>query len=345
MTQQAAFSIVGNAIEQGPIPGAIAALGTAEETNVQCFGLEMPGGAAVEQDTWYDLASLTKVLATATLTLQWIAEGRLDPAAPLREYLPETAWMQEPPSLADATILDLATHTSGLPAWEPLYTLGLPRATLFARVLHMRPVESRGRIVYSDFGFLILGHLLERLSGAPLSELTDDLFDRLGLGDDLRFGPVEGKGKVAATEECPWRGRLLRGEVHDENAFALGGVAGHAGLFGTVRGVTGFARALLAGRVHSPAVLAYLSQPLAIQQTSSLRRRGFGWALKSAGWSGGDLCGERTIGHAGFTGTGLWIDLERGRFSALLTNRVCPSRHTDTGIDRLRRTFNHAAFA
>jgi CubicO group peptidase (beta-lactamase class C family) len=136
---------------------------------------------------------------------------------------------------------------------------------------------------------------------------------------------------------------MLRGEVHDENASAFGGVAGHAGLFATLRGVCGYARALLNCRLHPPAVLAYLSQEHARSDPPDHERRGFGWILMHPGWSGGDLMSTRSIGHTGFTGTGLWIDLERGRYTVLLTNRVHPSRHVESNIVGLRRAFNHAA--
>ena len=150
--------------------------------------------------------------------------------------------MQTRPNLGDATVLQLATHTSGLPAWQPLYTLGLPRATLVAHVLHTPLERPPGTIVYSDLGIIVLGHILERLSGRGLDELAAELFPKLGLDQALGFAVPDGAA-VASTEQCPWRARLLRGEVHDENASALGGVAPHAGLFGTLEGVSGYARA------------------------------------------------------------------------------------------------------
>ena len=170
------------------------------------------------------------------------------------------------------------------------------------------------------------------------------MFARVGLDGALGFGPPAG-APIAPTEQCPWRGRMLRGEVHDENAAALGGVSGHAGLFGTLRGVAGYVRALLECRLQSSAVLSYLSQEHARAAPPDLERRGFGWALMHPGWSGGDLMSQCSIGHTGFTGTGVWIDLERGRYSALLTNRVHPSRHLETNIVGLRRAFNHVAHA
>jgi len=335
VSAEAAFAVVERAITRGPIPGAAAAV----DEEVACFGVVEPGGAAVAQATWYDLASLTKVLVTVPLCLDAMACGRLDPLAPLREVLPEVAWLQPPPNLGDATILELATHTSGLAAWQPLYTLGLDRETHFARLLQAELVRAPGTIEYSDLGFLILGHVLERLYGERLDVLATRLFERLGLNAQLAFKPPD-HATVAPTERCPWRDRLIRGEVHDENASALGGVAGHAGLFGTLEGIRGYAKALLNGCLHARPVVEYLSREHARSDTE---RRGFGWVLMSPGWSGGDFLPAHSIGHTGFTGTGLWLDLEHMHSTVLLTNRVYPSRHVESGIVRLRRAFNHAA--
>jgi CubicO group peptidase (beta-lactamase class C family) len=335
----AAFEVLEHAIAAGPIPGAAAAI----DDRLECFGLLEPDGEPVTPDTWYDLASLTKVLCTVPLCLEQIQAGRLDPHAPLRDVLPEIAWLQERPNLGDATVLQLATHTSGLPAWQPLYTLGLDRDTLLARLLHTRLERPPGEIVYSDLGFVLLGYVLERQCQTALDVLAARLFARLGLDHALAYR-VDAGVLMAPTELCPWRGRLLRGEVHDENASALGGVSGHAGLFGTLRGVNGFASALLDGRVHPWVLVEYLCQAHA-QREGGGERRGFGWMLMHPGWSGGDLMSQRSVGHTGFTGTGVWIDLERGRSSVLLTNRVFPSRHVESGIIGLRRAFNHAAHA
>src|ERR1051326_5173811 len=222
------FAPVEQAIERGPIPGAAVAIGTRESERMACFGRTEGSGAAVTPDTWYDLASLTKVLCTTPLVLAAIAAGRLDPRTPLRHLVPEIAWLQPSPNLGDATVLQLATHTSGLVAWQPLYTLGLDRATHFARLLHSPLGGEPGRIVYSDPGFMLLGYILERLYGEPLNLLARGLFARVDLEEHLGFGAPEG-APVAPTEVCPWRGRLLRGEVHDENAAAFGGVSGPAG--------------------------------------------------------------------------------------------------------------------
>jgi CubicO group peptidase (beta-lactamase class C family) len=339
---ESGFAPVERAIAHGPITGAAAAIGDRAGERMACFGRTETDGAAVTPDTWYDLASLTKVLCTTPLILDAIVAGFLEPLAPVRVVLPEVAWLQPTPNLGDATLLQLITHTSGLPAWQPLYTLGLDRQTLLARVLHTPLEQPPGRFVYSDLGFILLGYILERVFQQPLEAQARALFARIGLEEHIAFAVPAG-APVAPTEVCPWRRRLLRGEVHDENASALGGVSGHAGLFATLRGVCGYARALVSCRLHSSAVLEYASREHARAEPPEDVRRGFGWSLTSPGWSGGDLISWHSVGHTGFTGTGLWIDLERGRYTVLLTNRVHPSRHTDSGIDNLRRAFNHAA--
>ena len=340
----AAFGPLERAIGCGPIPGAAAAIGDRGNERLACFGRTEADGPAVTPDTWYDLASLTKVLCTVPLLLDALALGRLDPQAPLRDILPESAWLQERPNLGEATVLQLVTHTSGLAAWQPLYTLGLNRGTLTAHLLHTRLEHAPGRIVYSDLGFMLLGYVLERLHETPLDVLARGLFARVGLDDALSFhAPAD--APIAPTERCPWRSRVLRGEVHDENAAAFGGVAGHAGLFGTLRGVCGFVRALLDCRLLPAAVLEYASEEHARAEPPQRERRAFGWVLAHPGWSGGDLMSSRSIGHTGFTGTGVWIDLERGRYSVLLTNSVHPSRHVASNIVGLRRAFNNAAHA
>jgi CubicO group peptidase (beta-lactamase class C family) len=321
-----AFGVVERAIAAGPIPGAAAAIGTlADHEQHACFGLLEPDGPAVTPDTWYDLASLTKVLVTVPLCLEALAAGRLDPQAPLRDLLPEVAWLQERPNLGDARVLDLATHTSGLPAWQPLYTTGLDRSTAFARLLHTPLAGPPGPIVYSDLGFLILGHLLERLEGERLDVLAKRLFTRLGLQDALAFAPPPG-ALVAPTERCPWRQRLLRGEVHDENAWALGGVAGHAGLFSTARDLAVFCRALLAGGAYGP---ARILGPDFVELL--LTPPGLGFAVDQP-WFMGELAGHGAAGHTGFTGTSLVIDPRTDTFLVLLANRVHPRRRpADSG--------------
>ena len=182
-----------------------------------------------------------------------------------------------------------------------------------------------GPPVYSDINFILLGIAIERITGAPLSA---------GLvGKGLSYGPPP--GPAVATESCTWRGRVVKGEVHDENCFAMGGQTGHAGLFGTVAGVLDFARGLLDGSGASAAMLTAI-------RTRVTDHRTCGWERRFDSWPGGDACSDDTIGHTGFTGTGLWIDFARGLAWTLLTNRVHPTRHRDTGIVALRKTTGDA---
>jgi CubicO group peptidase (beta-lactamase class C family) len=177
-----------------------------------------------------------------------------------------------------------------------------------------------GPSVYSDINFILLGILIERLTGRPLAEQP--------LPPGFTFAPDP--DRCAATEQCTWRGRVMRGQVHDENAYALGGPSGHAGLFGGVDAILDFAGRLLDGSLLPPALLDEMARPVGAT-------RALGWEVRHPGWSGGDACPPGTLGHTGFTGTGLWIDRAGGRAWTLLTNRVHPSRHVETGIAPLRR--------
>ena len=183
----------------------------------------------------------------------------------------------------------------------------------------LQRVWTPGPPVYSDINFILLGIAIERLTGKKLNELAPDGFS---YGAD--------PASSAATERCTWRGRVMRGEVHDENAYALGGASGHAGLFGTADALLDFAASLMAGTLLSSAGVTEL-------RTRQTPTRSLGWEMAYHGWSGGDACAPTVIGHTGFTGTGLWIDRDNARAWTLLTNRVHPSRHVETGIQELRR--------
>lgn len=302
----------------GQIPGAVLGIvTTAGDRAVRVLGQAQcePTSVAMRRGTWFDLASLTKVLFTTPTILRLVADGRiaLDDALvvaipDLRQYDPQAAERQ-------LTFRQCLGHQTHLPAVEPLYTYGQDPATLRAFILQR--VWQAGPPVYSDINFMLLGIAIERLTGRPIGEQS------LPLG--LTFQPAP--DETAATERCTWRGRVMRGEVHDENAFALGGAAGHAGLFGTIDGVLDAALGLL--RDDEPG--------LAGVRTKQSATRSLGWEVRHDGWSGGDICSDETIGHTGFTGTGVWIDFRRGIAWALLTNRVHPTRHRDTGIFELRR--------
>jgi CubicO group peptidase (beta-lactamase class C family) len=275
----------------------------------------MPQAVPMQRDTWFDLASLTKVLFTTPAILRLTAQGYMALDDTLTVAIPDLRQYDLAAPERRLTFRQCLSHQTHLPAVEPLYSYGQDPATLRAFILQR--VWQAGPAVYSDINFMLLGIAIERLTGCSLAGRP------LPAGLSFRPDPPV----CAATEHCTWRGRVLRGEVHDENAFALGGAAGHAGLFGTIDAVLDAALGLLRG--DEPALVGVRMRQSA---THTL-----GWQARHEGWSGGDACSDETIGHTGFTGTGLWIDFARGIAWALLTNRVHPTRHRDTGIDALRR--------
>jgi CubicO group peptidase (beta-lactamase class C family) len=322
------FAPVQSAIDAKRIPGAVlGVLDLASGTRaIRHAGWAQiaPEPVAMRAQTVFDLASLTKPVFTAVQILRLVEAGRIgldDPlssAIPdLRQYDVANAWERK------LTFRQCLAHQTPLPAVWPIYTYGDDPARLRAFVLQ-RAWEA-GPCVYSDLNFILLGIALERLHAARLSALDP--------GFGLTFAPDP--SLCAATEDCQWRGRTMRGEAHDENAFALGGAAGHAGLFGTADGLLDFAAALVRGEVLDTAMLSEM-----------FRRHGaaraLGWEAAHAGWSGGSACAPDSVGHTGFTGTGLWIDWESGLAWTLLTNRVHPSRHADSGIVALRRAVGAA---
>ncbi|PBB27649.1 MULTISPECIES: serine hydrolase [unclassified Mesorhizobium] len=266
-------------------------------------------------ETWFDLASLTKVIFTTPRILALAETGVIDLDAPLTSVLPDlrqydaNAWERK------VTFRQCLGHQTPFPAVEPIYTYGRDPELLRAFILQR---EWRARDpVYSDINFMLLGFALERVSGKTIRDMDP------GTGFAWSTQP----DAAAATEDCTWRHRVLSGEVHDDNCSALQG-AGHAGLFGTAASVLDFAQGLLSGASKNS--IALMRTPLSATRTH-------GWERSYDGWSGGALCSPGTIGHTGFTGTGLWIDFDKGKAWTLLTNRIHPTRHFDSGIVQLRQ--------
>ncbi|MSP48865.1 MAG: class C beta-lactamase-related serine hydrolase [Alphaproteobacteria bacterium] len=317
-----AFAPAQTAVTAGRIPGAIlGVLGPTGKTAVGVAGLaqRVPRKQKLTRATWFDLASMTKAIATTTEVLRLVEDGiaRLDD--PLSLHIPDLHQYVLDAPIRKLTLRQCLSHQTGLPAVEPIYTWGSDPETLKAHILQRD--WTFGPNVYSDINFMLLGIVIERRRGRSLAKLPR--------GPGLAFLPK--KKSFAATEACTWRRRMIVGQVHDENAYSLGGFAGHAGLFGTVDGVLGFARDLMSGKALNAESMAEIGTPHSAT-------RNLGWEHRYDGWSGGDRCSAATIGHTGFTGTGLWIDFERGYAWTLLTNRVHPTRHVDTGIQDLRRT-------
>ncbi|ONF96214.1 serine hydrolase domain-containing protein [Sphingomonas jeddahensis] len=325
-----AFAPAAAAVATGCIPAAALGIITAAGARaIRLTGLaqKVPVEEPLTRNHWFDLASVSKVIATTSFILRLADEGRLDLDRPLTDAIPDLRQYD----VANAperrlTFRDCLVHRTFLPAVEPIYTYGDDPARLRAFVLQRE--WRHGPSVYSDINFILLGIAIERLTGAGL--------DAQSLGEGLSWGPPP--GPAVATEHCQWRGRVLKGEVHDENCSAMGGRTGHAGLFGTIDGVLDFARGLLDGTGASPAMLDAIRTPVEGHRTA-------GWEIRYPDWSGGQACSPGTIGHTGFTGTGLWVDFERGLAWTLLTNRVHPTRHFDSGIFTLRPETGDAVIA
>ena len=268
------------------------------------------------EKTIFDLASLTKVLFTTHKILKLNEIGQVDLDAPIAEYLPDLCQYNYNSWERKVTVKQCLNHSTPFPAVEPIYTYGNNPETLKAFILQKR--WKKNNSTYSDINFIFLGLILERI-------LKDKIKD-IDTGYNFNFKP---KGNnFASTEKCFWRNEVMCGKTHDENSYALNG-AGHAGLFGNAESILDFAYDMLTGKNISR------SHKNKIQE-KSYKNRSIGWEVANTGWSGGKLCSDQTIGHTGFTGTGLWIDFKNELAWTLLTNRVHPSRHKISKIDLLR---------
>jgi len=321
VTLDRAFAPLQAAVDAKRIPGGVLALVDREGRRaVRSIGSAqlVPAVRPMRDDTWFDLASLTKVIFTTPRILDLAAAGIIDLDAPLtsvipdfRQYNPDGSWERK------LTFRQCLGHQTPFPGVVPIYTYGSDPNLLRAWVLQHE--WTAGPPVYSDINFILLGIALERLSGNLIRQ--QDPGPGFGWSADPQLS--------AATERDAWRGRVVVGEVHDENCYALQG-SGHAGLFGTAGSVLDYAEGLLSGTGAA-------AESIALMRTALSPRRTHGWERPYEGWSGGDRCSAETIGHTGFTGVGLWLDFEKGRAWTLLTNRVHPTRHFDSGIIALRR--------
>lgn len=316
-----AWRLIEDATAQRLVPGA--AVGVVDASGRSAIAIAgsaqwAPDTIALRQDMWFDLASLTKVMLTVTEVLHLRQAGELDLDDPLARFLPEID-----ADVGRLTLRQILIHQAGFEPFAPFQHWCDDADELRARVVRYQ--WQLGEPVYSDIGYILLGIMLERIHEKPL--------DRFATPPGLGFHPPP--DQTVATEDCSWRGRVLRGEVHDERAFALGGAAGHAGLFGTIAGVLDFAHGMLVGDLLSAESMSELRRP----HTDT---RALGWVLKHPNWSGGQACSDATLGHTGFTGTGLWLDFARGHGWTLLTNRVHPSPERTPSIGALRRSVGEA---
>ncbi len=282
--------------------------------------------------TIFDLASLTKVIATTSIAMRLIERGALQLHARVSALLAE--WRGADRDVV--TVRHLLDHSSGLPAHIRIWEQAQGRAA-YERIIASGPLEREPGTasVYSDPGFMLLGFLLETVAARTLDDMFQEFATEIGVA--IGFNPPATlRDSIAPTEIDSWRGRLIQGEVHDENAAALGGVAGHAGLFGDVASVGTFAQLVLttfeaATPLGSPQLMRRFASRTGVPDST----RALGWDTMKATSSCGTRMSPTAIGHTGFTGTSLWIDRERDLYVALLTNRVHPTR-ANTALAALR---------
>jgi CubicO group peptidase (beta-lactamase class C family) len=341
----AAYAVIGNA------RGVYASFGVGSLDSTSRGN----GASAVTDSSVWDLASLTKVIGTTSSIMQLVANGRVALDAPASRYLPR--W--KAPRTESITVRHLLTHSAGLPAWRPLYKEAWSAEEAMAQVYATSPDTLPGaRYVYSDLGFILLGEVVREVSGLPLdSYVMNRMFLPMGMRETRFLPSALWQSRTAPTEIDPWRQRLLRGEVHDENAFQLGAVSGHAGLFSTARDLTRFAQTLLRSGWSIPAprnedngnaeadsipvIDAATLRAFTARQTLAGSHRALGWETPNGSNSAGSRMSTSAFGHTGFTGTSLWIDPAQDLFVLLLTNRVNPTRQRQ-GIARVRTTLADA---
>ena len=325
------------AVRVSGAPGAVACVGDIR----QIFALEatglrqrVPAPLPAQKDTPYDLASLTKVIATTTALMLLWEEGKLDLDAPAGRYLPVPAFNR-------FTVRQLMTHTAGLPPGFPWYKTAASMNEMIQRAAALdldAPPGTRRR--YSDIGFMILGKLVEVVAGNALDAFClSRIWKPLGMTRTGFRPPPEWAPLCAATEECAWRGRVMVGEVHDENAFAAGGVSGHAGLFSTAGDLALFCSALLSGGILKEKTVEMMTR---LDHLPFYPWQALGWKVDP--WpcgSEGFLPARTAFGHTGWTGTCLWLDRRTGLFAILLSNTCHPSRNGREN-SALRRTFYQA---
>jgi serine-type D-Ala-D-Ala carboxypeptidase len=328
MLRDTVRAILDRARADSAFPGAFAVIGNRDSV-LASYGvgsLDWAPSPRPDEHTLWDMASLTKVVGMTSAMMQLTEAGKVDLDAPVQRYIPEFRG----PNKERVTVRHLLTHSSGLPAWRPLYkeTTSPEAARALAVATALDTLPGVG-MVYSDLGAIILGLIVERVSGERLDEyLARYVFGPLGMTSTQYRPGTALLPRIAPTEYDPWRQRHLRGEVHDENAFALGGISGHAGLFSTGYDVARLTRMYLNGGTLDGVRIARSEtiRRFTTVQDSTFSNRALGWETPNGANSAGRLMKRPAFGHTGFTGTSIWVDPSRDLFVILLTNRVNPTR-------------------
>jgi CubicO group peptidase (beta-lactamase class C family) len=329
-----AFALIREAIQQRAFPGAaLAVTHCGSLVASQAFGRFTYDSSSpeVQADAVFDLASVTKVVATTAIAMVLYERGLLVLDSPVAATLPDFVALAPPRQRAErdaVTVRMLLTHSSGLPAYVKLFETARTRDELVRAALATPLVADPGsQADYSDIGFILLGEILARLADAPLDLFAQkEIFAPLGMSRTCFNPPADWKSAIPPTEDDrSFRHRVIQGDVNDENAWVMGGVAGHAGLFAPATDVTRFAECMLHGGspILKPATVELFTRREVLPAATS---RALGWDTPSQPSSSGTHFSSRSFGHLGFTGTSLWIDPDRQLSVTLLTNRTWPDR-------------------
>jgi CubicO group peptidase (beta-lactamase class C family)/beta-glucosidase-like glycosyl hydrolase len=331
-----AYDILDRAVADHAFPGGVLAVGYRGELHVHAFGRQTydANSPAISPETIYDAASLTKPVVTTTLVPMQVEAGRLALDLPIARYIPEWNSGPNPDWRKAVTIRHLLTHSSGLPAHKDYFLTVHSKREMIEKICN-EPLEYAPgtKTIYSDLGFILLGEILERTTGRTLDQLAfERIFSPLDMVDTT-FKPAKSLAEdIPPTEnDTTFRKGLMQGEVHDENAFAMGGVAGHAGMFATAPDLAAFCQMMLNGGIYAHqrlldrATISLFTAP----QPLAANTRTLGWMVPTPNSSSGRYFSAHSYGHLGFTGTSIWIDPDRQLFVVLLTNRVYPTRAND----------------
>jgi CubicO group peptidase (beta-lactamase class C family) len=341
-----AFQILDNGIEERAFPAAsVAITHSGKLVALKALGrfTYESDSPDVATDTIFDLASVSKVVATTTMAMILYDRGLLDLEAPLAGIIPEFAG--EDKRRRDVTIRMLLVHSSGLPAYEKLYLRATTRDALLQEAFSVAlKYDPETHAEYSDIGFILLGVALERIANQSLDRFCQiEIFGPMGMAHTTFNPPASWKSKIAPTaDDRAFRKRIIQGEVQDENASVMGGVAGHAGLFSTARDIAAFADAMLAGGapIVRPETVTFFTRRETQPAGTS---RALGWDTPSSPSQSGKSFSSSAFGHLGYTGTSLWIDPHRKLSVTLLTNRTWPDCSSQA-IKESRPRFHDAIF-
>ena len=328
----AAFECVEKWIKQRAFPGAVLAIGEKQSVVVKAFGrMEYAGRSAkMRADTIFDLASISKPVGTATAIALLYEQGKVELDTPVVRYLPEFGAAA---GHDEVTVRQLLTHSAGIPNPPAMYRKAYDKSGILEQIFPAPLASPPGtRVVYRDTNFILLGEIIERLSGLRQSEFLErHVFRPLGMKDTMYTPAPKLARRIAPTEmDRILRNRVVAGSVHDENCYVMGGVCGHAGLFSTARDLAVFARMMLdrgAGRGRRILRQSTVGEFAARQPSPAGTSRALGWDTPREDSFAGKLASPRAIMHTGFTGGSIYIDFGRDAFVILLSNRVHPTRN------------------